>query len=156
MTFIIFGMDYAILTSQKYKKQEMMNWDCVTLPVGNLDTGGAMKDWLKIHLAGVVLPDTSVMMYDYDIDNTRGTYFIRHLWSCAWNEKDIPENLKDNSRLVEYLKNDVRNVDGKFFCEVYDNKFLHYRSACNWRHEGMNMHAYLTQRLLEVFDLEHI
>ena len=38
---------------------------------------------------------------------------------------------------------------GKFFCEIYDNVFLHYRAGGNWRNEGINIHKKLTKELKE-------
>ena len=45
------------------------------------------------------------------------------------------------------MKNDTRNTNNKLFCEIYDNKFLHYRAGGNWRKEGMDLHNKLTQSL---------
>ena len=44
---------------------------------------------------------------------------------------------------------DIRNKDGKFFCEIYDNVFLHYRAGGNWMGEGMDIHNLLTNMLKE-------
>ena len=45
--------------------------------------------------------------------------------------------------------NDSRNVDSKFFSEIYDITFLHYRAGGNWRREGMDTHKKLTNMLKE-------
>ena len=62
------------------------------------------------------------------------------MWSLSWNEEEIPENLKEQKELISFMKNDLRNKNNNFYCEIYDNIFLHYRSGCNWVGEGLNFH----------------
>jgi hypothetical protein len=52
--------------------------------------------------------------------------------------------LKSNTKLLEFLENDPRNEKDKYFCELYDDCFLHYRAGGNWRREGLNIHKSLT------------
>ena len=47
-------------------------------------------------------------------------------------ETQIPKNLQGNNKLIHFIKTDPRNQNDKFFCEIYDNKFLHYRAGGNW------------------------
>jgi hypothetical protein len=79
--------------------------------------------------------------------HTDTAYFIKHLWSGSWNLSELPENLKGNEALIGFLMNDMRNENGKIFCEIYDNVFLHYRAGGNWRGEGMGLHGELTRKL---------
>jgi hypothetical protein len=44
----------------------------------------------------------------------------------------------------------VRNVNGKFFCEIYDEVFLHYRAGGNWRNEGIDLHRHLSEILYDI------
>jgi hypothetical protein len=37
--------------------------------------------------------------------------------------------------------------NGNFFCEIYDEVFLHYRAGGNWNEEGMAMHNALSTKL---------
>ena len=76
-----------------------------------------------------------------------GIYFIKHLASGSWNVNELPHNLKSNEKLIDFLKNDVRNDNGAFFCEIYDDVFLHYRAGGNWRKEGMELHNKMSQLL---------
>jgi len=40
----------------------------------------------------------------------------------------VYDNENNNiKKLLKFFKEDSRNKDGKFFSEIYDNKFLHYR-----------------------------
>ena len=77
--------------------------------------------------------------------------FIRRSFSSMKNTKnntDITDN--DNiKKLIKFLKDDLRNKDGKFFSEIYDNKFLHYRAACNWLGEGIEFHKKNSEKLKE-------
>jgi len=126
------GIYYFDMT--KMKNQHLLNWGC-----GDADVGGLMKDWLESQCSS--LPNVDEIRWikkDYSDDNI---FFIRHLWSCTWNEEEIPEELKHKKWLVDILKKDNRNQNGKFFCEIYDDVFLHYRAGGNWRKEGLIQHT---------------
>ena len=116
------GLCYFDMT--KMKNFELINWSLMP----GFDSGGMTKEWLKKQL-------------------TSDIYFIKHLSSCSWSIDELPPNLHDNTRLVEFFKSDVRNIDGKFFCEIYDGVFLHYRAGGNWRNEGLEMHKQLSNTL---------
>jgi hypothetical protein len=108
----------------KIKNIDLLNWNhCIYC-----DVGGSMQEWLKNQD-----PET--------------IYYINHLSSCNWEEKEIPENLKSNDKLIHFLKEDVRNKEKKFFCEIYDNVFLHYRAGGNWMKQGIKLHEYLSNKL---------
>ena len=62
----------------------------------------------------------------------------------------MPENLKDNTKLIHFIKTDPRNQNGKFYCEIYDNKFLHYRAGGNWEKRNMNIHHALALKLRDL------
>jgi hypothetical protein len=138
------GIYYFDMT--KIKNKDMLNWNLCD----GCDVGGMMKEWLKIQLGNTVAPSTDDIRWTNNNYNREGIYFIKHLWSCTWNESEIPSNLKDNKDLLEFFNNDPRNVNGKFFCEIYDNVFLHYRAGGNWKGEGMKLHNELTQRLKNI------
>ena len=132
----------------KLNNMNVLNWDLCA----NCDTGGMTKDWLKLQLNNSTPPTTDNLRWSektktFHIDTT---YFIRHLWSTSWNITELPENLNENKELINFLQNDTRNNDGKFFCEIYDDVFLHYRAGCNWLHEGQATHNNLTSQLKKV------
>lgn len=138
------GLCYLDFT--KIKKQEDMNWNVSENP--RLDTGGMMHIWLGKQLRDTIIPNATDIRYD-KYNHCDNTYFFRHLWSCSWNETELPINLKSKDKLVKFLHEDVRNENGKFFCEIYDNRFLHYRAGCNWRQEGRQIHNILTKKLMD-------
>jgi len=72
------------------------------------------------------------------------------LWSCSWNIEELPKNLKNNNRLKEFLENDKRNKDGKYFAEIYDNTFFHYRGS-TWLNLNENtIHKENMNKLIEL------
>lgn len=111
----------------RMKDTNLLNWDCCT----NCDTGGMMQKWLQMNEKNPV-------------------YFMKHLSSCNWDATDLPENLRRCTSLINFLETDIRNVNGKYFCEIYEDIFLHYRAGGNWREEGMDMHRFLAQKLKEI------
>jgi hypothetical protein len=130
----------------KLKNTELMNWNCCK----DCDTGGMLEEWLKTQMVNKNYPNTDEIRWTDKKFHTENIYFIKHLWSCSWNENEIPNNLKENYNLLDFLKNDIRNVDGKYFCEIYDDVFLHFRAGGNWRGEGLEIHDILTKKLKNV------
>jgi hypothetical protein len=109
---------------------ELLNWACSP----GLDSGGMMKEWLSKQKEGGV----------------EHIHFIRSLSSCCWRETDIPENLRENKNLLQFLKEDPRNSGDTFFCEIYDGRFLHYRAGSNWMCDGMEKHNALSKKLKQL------
>ena len=123
---------------------ELLRWDIVK----HTDNGGASYIWLKTQLKeNENFPNTE----DLKLNNhNHNIYYIRHLWSLNWNEDDINDDNNENiKKLLKFIKDDPRNKDGKFFSEIYDNKFLHYRAGCNWIGEGIDFHKNNSQKLKE-------
>ena len=120
---VFFSIIEAIegLNINKMKNINLLNWNCSP----GCDTGGMTQEWLKTQ-------------------KNEDIYFIKHNVSCHCNEMDIPEGLKNNINLIDFLKNDIRNKHGQFFCELYQDVFLHYRAGSNWRGEGKNFHNTLS------------
>ena len=111
----------------KMKNIELLNWNICK----DCDVGGMMQEWLQLQ----------------ESYNNNSIYYIKHLSSGDWDENNIPENIAKNIKLIKFLKEDVRNTCGKFFCEIYDKTFLHYRCGGNWRKEGLHLHKMLSQSL---------
>lgn len=120
------------------KNVDLINWDCTW----NCDTGGQMQQWLRTQLPGIEI--------SYALTHTNDIYFMKWLASVDWNGSTAPKHVQQNEALLEFLQNDFRNENGKFFCELYDGVFLHYRAGGNWRNEGMDAHRRLTQSLKKV------
>ena len=128
------------------KNQELLNWGCDD--VEGCDVGGQMRFWLRTQENDLPLAD-QIRRSEYNCFNKNSFYYIKHLWSCSWDESEYPQNINIPG-LLAFLKCDPRNVKGKFYCEMYDKKFLHYRAGGNWNSEGMNFHHQLTLRLKSV------
>ena len=136
----------------KLKNVNLLNWNegyCG-------DTGGMMRDWFALQTTG---DDSFIPKIDdlrwadkqktFHSEKT-SIYYMRHLWSCSWNENELPERYSDRADLIKFLKEDMRNVGGNFYCEIYDDVFLHYRAGGNWNKEGMALHNRLTEKLKAV------
>jgi hypothetical protein len=136
------GLCYFDMT--KIQAPHLLNW----AQGRGGDTGGMMAPWLRAQMAGAVMPSTDDLRWKKDQTfHTTSVYFIPHLWSCSWDASELP--LKDPA-LLTFLQEDPRNVGGKFFCEIYDNVFLHYRAGGNWNGEGMDVHKTLAMKLKQV------
>lgn len=125
----------------KMKNINLLNWNCSP----GCDVGGMMQQWLKLQTKNI--PNTDEIRYTNKVFHNDSIYYIKHLCSCSWNESEIPENLKNNLKLIDYIKTDPRNQNEQFYCEIYDNKFLHYRAGGNWEKRNMKLHVNLTLKL---------
>ena len=145
INYIWLGLCYLDFT--KIQSPELLNWTCGYY----LDTGAMMAEWLKVQANGAILPNTDDLRWKKnETFRTDTIYFIPHLWSTTWNVNEIPDNLKQNAALLTFLQEDVRNVNGNFYCEIYDKVFLHYRAGSNWNKEGLDLHQDLTRKLKKV------
>lgn len=111
------------------------------------DTGGGTYKWIN---SLTILPTTQNIRYnEYDIYNKDGVKFIKHLWSCSWDNTEYPSNL--GNEVLKYCEDDIRNKNNKYFCEIYDKKFLHYRAGSNWMRDNIEVHNYIKTKLLNLF-----
>lgn len=106
--------------------QKMLKWDCGLIEGEQTDVGGSMYHWLNNTTQDCI-------------------YTIKHFPSLTWEEKDLPNHI--NSNILSFCKNDTRNENNKFFSELYDNTWFHYRAGGNWRGEGANIQLKLTNEL---------
>ena len=110
----------VFLNSTKINEMDMMCWN--TLP--GFDVGGAMILWMTA-------------------TSTEKT-FIKHLQSGQWDKNTNPFRGTDLDR---WLENDPRNVDGQYFAELYDGKFLHVRCGSGWNPETSKYNSNLASSL---------
>ena len=135
------GIYYFDMT--KMKNLDLLNWTCCP----GCDVGGMMQEWLQKQMKDKPIPNTDEIRWKNKLFHTNNIYFIKHLWSCSWDITELPTNLIESSPIIEFIKNDPRNSNNKFFCEIYDNVFLHYRAGGNWMNEGMDLHYNLSKNL---------
>ena len=151
LNYIWPGLCYLDFT--KIQAQHLFNW----AQGRGGDTGSMTEEWLKREIGDDIMPLTDDLRWKKDETfHTKTIYFIKHLWSCSWNETEMPANIKlleNYKELVTFFKEDVRNANGKFYCELYDNVFLHYRAGSNWNKEGMDLHNTLTAKLKKILML---
>jgi hypothetical protein len=132
------------LNMLKTSDLHMINWNRIP---GLCDVGGYTNEWFMKLMRNQPVPKIADIRWTDQTFHNDTFYFIKHLYSCTWDESEAPEYIKENTALLHYLKNDPRNVDGKFFCELYDSTFLHYRAGGNWRQEGLVFHLMETNKL---------
>lgn len=74
-----------------------------------------LVEWLKKQMGNTSIPNTDDIRWLDKEFHTNDIYFIKHLWSCSWDINELPVSLQDNVKLIDFLKNDVRNKNNKFF-----------------------------------------
>jgi hypothetical protein len=103
------------------------NIHLINFNINGGDTGSCMNLWLE------------------DCLKNDKMFKILHLWSLTWDENKLPSNI--DKTLLEVLNNDPRNSNGKYFYEIYDEKFLHYRAGTNWMKDSRDLHIKNIERL---------
>ena len=126
----------------KMQDLHILEWDMIQ----GCDTGGKTCIWYINHLRknpGETIPD----MENLKSHVSKTIYYITHKSSGKWDENDAPDCIKTNKGLLQFLKENPRNENNKFFCELYDNCLLHYRAGGNWMGEGHDFHINLAKNL---------
>ena len=109
----------------KIKNIELLNWDMLD----GCDTGAMTFRWFNEEIKE---PDTIL--------------YLNWLSSNTWNKENLPKYIT-NTKLIDFLEDNPRNIYGKYFCELFDGCFLHYRAGGNWMQEGLKFHILLSNKL---------
>lgn len=96
-------------------------------------TPQAKLSWKCDDIEGV-WTDVGGGMYYFLQESKNNFYKIPHLHSGHWDALDFP--LTCDNKWLNYIKNDVRNTGTKFYSELYDNTFFHFRAGGNWEKRG--------------------
>lgn len=132
----------------KMKNLELLNhFDNGTYNNIPCDTGGGSHEWIN-SLTNIYYNTTDIRYNDYDYFNKDGVKFIKHLWSCSWNEEEFPPELNNN--ILDYCKEDFRNINNNYYCEIYDKCFFHYRAGSNWNNYNAVLHDILKNKLFNM------
>lgn len=142
IVYIWNGISYMNIPKVPYP--DLLNWN--TSP--GCDVGGSMQRWLRSCVN--TFPHTNQIRYEPYAFDRGNIYFIKHLCSGTWDEADYPSELHHIPDLVSFMKRDPRNINDKFFCEIYDKQFLHYRAGGNWMNKNMKLHNDLAMELKSV------
>ena len=113
------------LDMNKISNINLMNWDLQN----GTDVGGKMDEW---------------------ISKQKDIYQFSTLCSHCWNINNAPEYIKKNIKLSVFLEIEPRSVKNKFFCELFDEKFLHYRCGGNRLKQGNGFHKALSKQLMRI------
>ncbi len=73
------------------------------------------------------------------------TRHIHHQYSCGWNLQTNTSQV--HSLVLDFCAQDIKNQNGMFWCEIYDDVFLHLRAGSNWERLARNIHDTRTQQL---------
>lgn len=93
----------------------LLNFNCGLIEKITTDTGGETSYFLK-----------ALIHFDYPIS------YAEHFSSGSWGDLDIA-NLDVSESLRKFIRSDTRNDrNGRFFSEIYDEVFFHYRAGTNW------------------------
>lgn len=108
-------------------RTDLLSWDVSP----GCDSGGASQTWLSIQEA---LGPNRIQ-------------WIHHLPSGQWGPTEMNTIASLCGPLRNFLENDVRNKEHRFWAELYDNTFLHYRAGSNWNGEGAGVHIEMSELL---------
>ncbi len=104
------------LDPQKMRHREIWSFDCGKVDGIPVDVSGQTYHWLQRAQADGIQPN-----------------WIKHLPSLQWTLDDLPIELPEI--MADFMQNDDRNKERKFYCELYAETFLHFRAGSNWNRE---------------------
>lgn len=86
----------------------------------NTDVGGRTSYFLN-----------ALLFFDYPFS------YAEHLSSGNWGNSEL-ESLSTSEPLKKFIQSDARNPSSKrFYTELYDNVFFHYRAGSNWTNNNI-------------------
>lgn len=118
------------LNPARMNNKEIWSFDCGKVNKVNVDVSGQTNVWMNHG------------------QNLTTINWMKHLPSLTW-ATDMLE-IEISKALSDFLSEDDRNIDGKNFCEIYDQKFLHFRAGSNWRLEEPEVVITRNQKFREV------
>lgn len=117
---------------------DLLSWDVTP----GCDSGGGSQIWLAIQEAA-----SQTEFGDAQAVGTKRLQWIQHRPSCQWGPADLETLPFLAGPLRAFLEGDLRNQGGKFWAELYDGVFLHYRAGSNWNGEGPGIHEPMSELL---------
>lgn len=100
----------------KMPNKELWSFDCGKVNDVPVDVSGQTHIWLEQAKKQGVEPK-----------------WLPHLSSLNWGMNELETDMSE--KVLEFIISDDRNNDKKFYTELYDNKFLHFRAGSNWKKE---------------------
>ena len=110
--------------------KELWSFDCGKVNKVKVDVSGQTNIWMTHG------------------ENSDRIKWLRHLPSLTWKLEML--EIEISAALREFILDDDRNFEGKSFCEIYDQKFLHFRAGSNWRLEEPEVVIQRNKRFLSV------
>lgn len=103
-------------------------------------------DWsVIVSKNGLVEADTGGKTFNYLRKNSDlKLKIIHHLSSENWCKEDCKFELSETT--WSFLNSDIRNKNGKYYSEIYDDWILHLRASSNW--EGLSRSTHLLRNKL--------
>lgn len=112
----------------KLQKKDLLDWGIEPF---KSDTGGKsslflqLQDLMKLH---------------------RHQHFV----SFQWNKHDIKDRSQFPISVINFCDKDIKNKDGKYWCEIYHDTFLHLRAGSNWENIDISIHKERTESIKTV------
>jgi len=104
------------LDPARMSEKELWSFDCGRVNNVPVDVSGQTHNWL-----------TNAKKFGIE------PLWLPHLASLNWGIEQVSSSF--SSEILEFIIKDDRNRDGKFYTELYDGKFLHFRAGSNWKKE---------------------
>jgi hypothetical protein len=111
----------------KIQKKDLIDWSSDVINGDTTDTGGKSWRWFWAKSDDIK------------------THVIKYQPSLQWNQDNCNSNVVES--VLDFCKTDIKNVNGMFFCEVYEDRFLHLRAGSNWEGIDQQIHIQRTNAL---------
>jgi hypothetical protein len=104
------------LDPQNMPNKELWSFDCGRVDNIPVDVSGQTHNWLKHVVSKGINPK-----------------WLSHHSSLKWNMQDVKVPLPKS--IIDFMESDDRNQNSNFYCELYNDTFIHFRAGSNWNRE---------------------
>jgi hypothetical protein len=113
----------------RLQHKDTLDWS--TDPSRNCDTGGKSDTFLNL---------------------STNTKFHKHHHFCSldWTKNSLTNLTEYPSSVIDFCEHDIKNINGKYWCEIYHDVFLHLRAGSNWENISRTIHDQRTQSIKNV------
>lgn len=104
------------LDPKNMPNKELWSFDCGRVDNIPVDVSGQTHNWLK-----------------HVVSKGINLKWLPHHSSLKWNMQDVRVLLPKS--IIDFMESDDRNQNSNFYCELYNDTFIHFRAGSNWNRE---------------------
>jgi hypothetical protein len=107
-------------------------------------------DWYSTSINGDTTDTGGKTWRFFDANPNINKKLIKWQPSLQWNCANSTSNV--SQEVLEFCQQDIKNQNNLFWCEIYEDTFLHLRAGSNWEGIAKQIHDKRTSQLVSLFN----